>query len=81
LWLGEVARVAKHGATVVLLIGDGVVGGEPEDAAEAVGSVAEELGLRLVAGAAQPRPPRTPRLCAIFGARQRREHALVLRNG
>jgi len=79
LWLGEVGRVAKPGATVVVLVGDGVVGGEPEDAAAAVGELADEVGLRMLAGAAQPRPPRTARLRAIFGDHPRQEHVLILR--
>jgi hypothetical protein len=78
-WLGEMGRVAKPGSMVVLEMGDGVVGGEPEDAAEAIRFDAPKAGLELVAGAFQARPPRDRRLSEIFGGHPRREHVLVLR--
>ena len=78
-WLGEMGRVVKPGAFVVLEIGDGVVGNEPEDAAEAIRFDAPKAGLELVAGSFQARPPRDRRLTEIFGGRPRREHVLVLR--
>lgn len=78
-WLGEIGRVVKPGATVVLVMGDGVVGDQPEDTAEAVGLEASRRGLQLVAGAFQARPPRNRRLSELFASRPRREHVLVLR--
>jgi 16S rRNA G966 N2-methylase RsmD len=78
-WLGEMARVLRPGGTVVLVVGDGVVGGEPEDAAEAMGVEAPKAGLVLIAGASQSRPPRDRRLGAIFAGHRRREHMLILR--
>ena len=78
-WLGEMGRVLRPGGRVVLIVGDGVVGGEAEDAAEAIAAEAPAAGLVLVAGASQSRPPRDPRLAEIFAGRPRREHALLLR--
>jgi methylase of polypeptide subunit release factors len=78
-WLGEMGRVVKPGAVVMLEIGDGVVGNQPEDAAEAIRFDAPKAGLELVAGSFQARPPRDRRLRDIFGDRPRREHILVLR--
>jgi hypothetical protein len=78
-WLAEMGRVTKAGAVVVLEMGDGVVGGEPEDAAEAIRIEAPNAGLTLVAGSFQNRPPRDRRLGEIFAGRPRREHILVLR--
>jgi DNA modification methylase len=78
-WLGEMGRLSKPGATVVLVVGDGVVGGQPEDAADAIGLAAPKAGLELVAGAYQSRPPRDRRLSEIFAGHPRREHILILR--
>jgi methylase of polypeptide subunit release factors len=78
-WLGEIGRVVKPGAAVVLVIGDGVVGGKPEDAAESIAADAPTAGLDPVAGAAQSRPPRDRRLSEIFAGVPRREHILLLR--
>jgi 16S rRNA G966 N2-methylase RsmD len=78
-WLGEMGRVAKPGATVVLVVGDGVVDNRPEDFAEAIRFEAPKVGLNLVAGAYQARPPRDRRLRDIFGDQPRREHILMLR--
>ena len=78
-WLGEMGRVVRRGGSVVLIVGDGVVGGEPEDAAAAIAAAAVPAGLVLVGGASQARPPRDRRLAAIFAQHPRREHALVLR--
>jgi len=77
-WLGEMGRVAKPGAAVVLVMGDGVVGREPEDTAEAIGGAAANAGLELVAGAFESRPPRDRRLAEIFAGQPRREHILIL---
>ncbi len=78
-WLGEMGRLVRPGSPVVLVTGDGVVGGGPEDAAEAIRQEAPAAGLALVAGASQARPPRDRRLCEIFAGHQRREHILMLR--
>jgi len=77
-WLGEMGRVTKPGATIVLVVGDGVVDNQPEDMAEAIKLDAPKAGLNLVAGAYQARPPRDRRLREIFGDQPRREHILVL---
>ena len=78
-WLGEMGRVVRPGGSVVLVVGDGVVGGEPEDAAAAIAAAAVQAGLVLLGGASQARPPRDRRLAAIFAEHPRREHALILR--
>ena len=80
-WLGEMGRVLRPGAVAVLILGDGVVGNRPEDAAESVRLDAPRAGLALVAGAFQSRPARDRRLTAIFAGRPRREHMLILRAG
>jgi SAM-dependent methyltransferase len=78
-WLGEIGRVVRPGGTVVLVLGDGVVGNRPEDAVESVRMDAPKAGFVLVAGASQSRPPRDRRLSEIFAGRSRREHMLLLR--
>jgi SAM-dependent methyltransferase len=78
-WLGEMGRVLRPGGIAVLILGDGVVGNRPEDAAESVRLDAPRAKLALVAGAFQSRPARDRRLTAIFAGRPRREHTLVLR--
>ena len=78
-WLGEMGRVLRPGGAAVLVVGDGVVGGQPEDAAQAIAEEAPRAGLELRGGAAQSRPPRDHRLAAIFAGQRRREHMLVLR--
>ena len=78
-WLGEMARVARPGAAVVLGVGDGVVGGHSEDAVEAIQFEAPKAGLLPVAGASQARPPRDRRLSEIFAGHPRREHMVMLR--
>ena len=78
-WLGEIGRVVRPGGSVVLVLGDGVVGNQPEDAAEAVKSEAPGAGLVFVARASQARPPRDRRLSAIFAGHLRREHMIMLR--
>jgi SAM-dependent methyltransferase len=78
-WLVEMARVLRPGAAVVLVVGDGVVGDQPEDAAIAVTRDAAGAGLTFVASASQERPTRDNRLRAIFGDKPRREHILLLR--
>ena len=78
-WLGEIGRVVRPGGSVVLVIGDGVVGNQPEDAALAMRSEAPSAGLVVVATASQSRPPRDRRLSAIFTGHPRREHMIMLR--
>lgn len=78
-WLGEMGRVLRPGGIAVLILGDGVVGNRPEDAAESVRLDAPRAKLALVAGAFQSRPARDRRLTAIFAGRPRREHVLILR--
>jgi SAM-dependent methyltransferase len=80
-WLGEMGRVLRPGGIAILILGDGVVGNRPEDAAESVRVDAPRAGLTLVAGAFQSRPARDRRLTAIFAGRPRREHMLILRAG
>lgn len=78
-WLGEMGRVLRSDGTAVLVLGDGVVGKQPEDAAEAIRLDAPKAGLELVAGAFESRPPRDRRLSAIFAGHPRREHILILK--
>jgi SAM-dependent methyltransferase len=78
-WLVEMARVLRPEGTVVMVTGDGVVGGRPEDAALAVARDAPAAGLAMIARASQARPPRDPNLAALFGRQPRREHILLLR--
>ncbi|MBN2574837.1 MAG: hypothetical protein JXP73_09755 [Deltaproteobacteria bacterium] len=80
-WLGEVSRVLRSGCAAVLVVGDGVVGREPEDAAEALSREAPRAGLVLLACASQVRPPHDRRLAEIFAGHPRREHVLVLKRG
>jgi SAM-dependent methyltransferase len=78
-FLSEMGRVLRPDGAVVLVVGDGVVGDRPEDAAEAIAADAPAAGLTPVARASQPRPTRDTRLRAIFGETPRREHLLLLR--
>jgi DNA modification methylase len=78
-WLQEMGRVLRPAGLAVLVVGDGIVGRKPEDAARAVSAAAEEAGLDLVASASQTRPPRDPAVRDIFGSQRRREHILLLR--
>ena len=78
-FLAEMARVLRPDGAVILVVGDGVVGDQPEDAATAIATDAEAAGLSLIARASQGRPTRDTRLRAIFGETPRREHILLLR--
>jgi hypothetical protein len=78
-WMGELARTCRRGAHMVLVVGDGVVGGQREDAAEATFNVAQTKGFTPLARASQSRPTRDRRLHAIFAGLPRREHVLLLR--
>ena len=77
-WLGEMYRVCRERACVLLVVGDGVVGGQREDAAEATFAAAEALGFSPIAQASQSRPARDRRLVEIFAGMPRREHLLLL---
>ena len=78
-WIGEIARILAPGGHAMLVVGDGVVGNQAEDAPDAVAGVADPLGLEPVARASQARPVIDNRLQEIFAARPRREHLLLLR--
>jgi SAM-dependent methyltransferase len=78
-WLVEMGRVLRPGGNALLVVGDGVVGNRPENAARAVAEAAAAAGLVLVASASQGRPPRDPALRALFSRRERQEHILLLR--
>jgi SAM-dependent methyltransferase len=78
-WIAEIARVLAPGGHAMLVVGDGVVGREPEDAPDAVAGAASPLGLEPIARASQKRPVIDNRLQEIFAARPRREHLLLLR--
>ena len=78
-WIGEIARILAPGAHAMLVVGDGVVGNQAEDAPDAVASLADPQGLEPVARASQSRPVIDNRLQEIFAARPRREHLLLLR--
>jgi SAM-dependent methyltransferase len=77
-WLVEMGRVLRPGGAVALVVGDGVVGDRPEDAASAVAQDAQVAGLFFVASASQQRNTRDQRLKAIFGDRPRQEHIVLL---
>jgi SAM-dependent methyltransferase len=78
-WLGEVARVLRKGGHALLVVGDGVLDGQPEDAPDGVASAASPHGLEPVARASQARPVHDARLREIFAGHPRREHLLLLR--
>jgi hypothetical protein len=78
-WIGEIARILAPGGHAMLVVGDGVVANQPEDAPDAVASVASPLGLEPIARASQTRPVIDRRLQAIFAEHPRREHLLLLR--
>jgi len=80
-WIAEVARILAPGGHAMLVVGDGVVGVEAEDAPDAVASAAAPHGLEPLARASQTRPVIDNRLQAIFADRPRREHLLLLRKG
>jgi SAM-dependent methyltransferase len=78
-WLGEMARVVRPGGHALLVVGDGVVEHQPEDAAGALVEAAPPAAFASIARASQPRPILDPRLRALFAARPRREHLVLLR--
>jgi len=71
--LTAMARVLHPAGRAVLWIGDARVGGREMPADQQVGELAGQVGLRLVAGASQPRPDRGGR-----ARPPRREHLLLL---
>ena len=77
-WIGEIARVLAPGGHAMLVVGDGVVGGEAEDAPDAVAS-ASHPGPGANRARVASRPVIDNRLQAIFADRPRREHLLLLR--
>jgi hypothetical protein len=78
-WVGEIARVLRPGGHALLVVGDGILDGQPEDAPDGVASAAAPLGLEPVARASQGRPVHDTRVKSVFGDRPRREHLLLLR--
>jgi SAM-dependent methyltransferase len=78
-WLGEMGRVLRPGAHAVLVVGDGVVGGRHEDAAEALAAEAPRVKLTAVARASQERPLRDSRVRELLGPLVRHEHIVLLR--
>jgi SAM-dependent methyltransferase len=78
-WIGEIARILAPGGQAMLVVGDGVIANQAEDAPDAVARVASPLGLEPIARASQTRPVIDRRLAAIFAASPRREHLLLLR--
>jgi SAM-dependent methyltransferase len=79
LWLGEAARVLRPGGHALLVVGDGVLDGQAEDAPDGVAHADSPHGLEPVARASQSRPVHDGRLREIFADRPRREHLLLLR--
>jgi SAM-dependent methyltransferase len=80
-WISEMARVLRPSGRALLVVGDGVVDGAPEDAPDAVARAATAAGLEPLARASQARPLHDRRLQQIFAGRPRREHLLLLRKG
>jgi SAM-dependent methyltransferase len=78
-WVAEAARVLRPGGHALLVVGDGVLGDQPEDAPDNVARAGARVGLDAVARASQARPMHDRRLHAIFAGRPRREHLLLLR--
>jgi hypothetical protein len=71
--------VLRPGGHALLVVGDGVLEGQPEDAPDGVARAATPHGLEPVARASQDRPVHDARLREIFVDRPRREHLLLLR--
>ncbi len=78
-WLAEMGRVLAPGGQAVLVVGDGVVGDRPEDAANAIAAAAPAARLEPIARAFQARPIHDRRLRDLFGGPTRREHVVLLR--
>ncbi len=78
-YLNAMSRVLKPGGFAFIIIGDGVVGGEPEDALGGLQAAIRATPLTRVAMASQDRPPADPFLINLFEDRPRREHMILLR--
>lgn len=78
-WLAEMTRVLTPGGRAMLVVGDGVVGHDAEDASDSIADTAHRVGLLPVARASQERATHDRRLREIFAGRPRREHLLLLR--
>ena len=78
-FVAEMARVLRPGGHALLVVGDGVVDGQPEHAPDSVAEAGAPVGLEPIARASQARPIHDRRLAAIFADRPRREHLLLLR--
>ena len=77
-FMAEVARVLRPGGRALLVVGDGIVDGRPENAPDGIAAAGSAVGLAPVARASQARPVHDRRLAEIFGERPRREHLLLL---
>jgi SAM-dependent methyltransferase len=77
-FMAEVARVLRPGGRALLVVGDGVVDGQAENAPDGVAAAGAPAGLEPVARASQARPLHDRRLAEIFAAHPRREHLLLL---
>lgn len=78
-YLQAMARVLKPGACAFLIVGDGVVGGAPENALTGILNAIKSTPLTRVAMASQDRPPADPYLIDLFHGLPRREHLILLR--
>jgi hypothetical protein len=78
-WVGEMARVLRAGGHALLVVGDGVLDGQAEDAPDAVARAGAPHGLEPVARASQARTIQDRRIQEVFAGRTRREHLLLLR--
>lgn len=77
-WLSQMATALAPGGAALLIVGDGVVAEQPENAQAAIWAEAPAVGLRPVAWASQDRPSHDKRVRDIFGRSPRREHVLFL---
>jgi hypothetical protein len=78
-WMREMARILDTGGHALLIVGDGVVGNEPEDAPVTIAELAARVGLTPIARASQVRATHDRRLRDIFKGNPRKEHLLLLR--
>ncbi len=88
LWVGELRkmlvameRVLRRGASLVLLIADSAVGGQPFRADEMVAEASRGTALECAARASQSRPHFHMPSANVFRDEPRAEHALLLRRG
>ena len=77
-FMAEVARVLRPGGRALLVVGDGIIDGRPENAPDGIAAAGSAVGLAPVARASQARPVHDRRVAQIFGERPRREHLLLL---